>query len=139
MADELVVHKKKGKRGKRGRKILTIQEKRLLIDYIEPLDLKYCTKDELNISVFKIEKFCIQLTPSLTYSIWAGGVTATGRNFHLRRLWSFEAFSLGENIIWTKSNLKKKQPKGLVLPFKLLTRKHIVIILKYLRKSNQLL
>ncbi len=45
MAGELVVHKKKEKRGKRGRKILTIQEKRLLIDYMEPLDLKYCTKD----------------------------------------------------------------------------------------------
>ncbi len=139
MAGELDIHKNKERRGKRGRQILKIQEKRLLIDYMEPLDLKYCTKDELNISVFRIEEFCIKLTPSLNYSIWAGGVSATGRKFHLRRLWNFEAFSLGENIIWTKSNRQKKEPEGLVFPFKLLTKKHIFIILKYLRKSNQIL
>ncbi len=57
MAGELAIHKKKRKRGKRGRQILKIQEKRLLIDYMEPLDLTYCTKDELNISVFRIEEY----------------------------------------------------------------------------------
>jgi hypothetical protein len=133
------ISKGKKRRGKRGRKILTMQERSLLINYMEPLCPMCCTVNELNINIVKIKEFCIELMPSLTYSIWAGGLTATGRKFHEKRLWSFEAFSLGENIIWTRANLQTKELEGFGLPYKLLTRKHIVIILKYLRQSNQIL
>lgn len=62
--------------------------------------------------------------PFLTYSNWAGGVMASGHNYHEGELLNFDMVSLRGDIIWMGNNLWWEGEDD-ELPLKSVSRVHV--------------
>lgn len=115
---------------------MNAKERENLIEVFVPLDFITFPKTQLQISITVVGGYNANLTPCLTYSYWAGGITAIGRRVEENEFWSFELICLGEDIIWKRNNyswldLEDVTPKPL-------TEIQIRAILKYIRKRKSI-
>lgn len=133
--------KEKRMRGKRGKRMIRVHEKKELLKLMGVGDIP---EDKVGLNMTVCEGCRTQLTESLTYQYWKGYINARLKKANLCKKWEIELVSLGENWIWSSATYATRLKEFYLYQendeseSKRMTEECARVILKYLGKKNQL-